>query len=86
MKGLSERTVRRHWMKARAYLHAAIRDDDAAGLMPEAPSWPKNPIAPGWQSASPYSTPALELPPEERARLAGGHPRVPTPEAGRDRD
>lgn len=27
MKSLSERTVRRHWTKARAYLHAAIRDD-----------------------------------------------------------
>ena len=27
MKGLSERTVRRYWTKARAYLHAALRDD-----------------------------------------------------------
>jgi RNA polymerase sigma factor (TIGR02999 family) len=27
MKGLSERTVRRYWIKARAYLHAALRDD-----------------------------------------------------------
>jgi RNA polymerase sigma factor (TIGR02999 family) len=27
MKGLSERTVRRHWTKARAYLHDALRDD-----------------------------------------------------------
>ena len=27
MKSLSERTVRRHWTKARAYLHAAIRDN-----------------------------------------------------------
>jgi RNA polymerase sigma factor (TIGR02999 family) len=26
MKNLSERTVRRHWTKARAYLHTAIRD------------------------------------------------------------
>lgn len=26
MKGLSERTIRRHWIKARAYLHATIRD------------------------------------------------------------
>jgi DNA-directed RNA polymerase specialized sigma24 family protein len=28
MKGLSERTVRRHWIKARAYLHATLRDAD----------------------------------------------------------
>lgn len=28
MKGLSERTVRRYWTKARAYLHAAMRDLD----------------------------------------------------------
>ena len=28
MKGLSERTIRRHWIKARAYLHATIRDAD----------------------------------------------------------
>ena len=28
MKGLSERTVRRHWTKARAYLHAAMREFD----------------------------------------------------------
>jgi len=27
MKGLSERTVRRYWTKARAYLHAALRND-----------------------------------------------------------
>jgi RNA polymerase sigma factor (TIGR02999 family) len=27
MKGLSERTVRRYWTKARAYLHAALRDN-----------------------------------------------------------
>ena len=27
MKGLSERTVGRYWTKARAYLHAALRDD-----------------------------------------------------------
>ena len=26
MKGLYERTIRRHWIKARAYLHATIRD------------------------------------------------------------
>jgi RNA polymerase sigma factor (TIGR02999 family) len=26
MKNLSERTVRRHWTKARAYLHTALRD------------------------------------------------------------
>ncbi len=31
MKGLSERTVRRHWIKARAYLHATIRDADQPG-------------------------------------------------------
>ncbi|MEP7116522.1 MAG: ECF-type sigma factor [Acidobacteriota bacterium] len=29
MKNLSERTVRRHWVKARAYLHAAIQADEA---------------------------------------------------------
>jgi RNA polymerase sigma factor (TIGR02999 family) len=29
MKGLSERTVRRYWTKARAYLHAAMSDLDA---------------------------------------------------------
>ena len=26
MKGLSDRTVRRYWVKARAYLHASLRD------------------------------------------------------------
>ncbi len=31
MKGLSERTVRRHWTKARAYLHDALRDDASPG-------------------------------------------------------
>ena len=30
MKGLSERTVRRSWTKARAYLHAALSDSAAA--------------------------------------------------------
>jgi DNA-directed RNA polymerase specialized sigma24 family protein len=30
MKGLSERTVRRQWTKARAYLHATMSDDDPA--------------------------------------------------------
>ena len=29
MKNLSERTVRRHWVKARAYLHTAIQADEA---------------------------------------------------------
>jgi RNA polymerase sigma factor (TIGR02999 family) len=28
MKGLSERTIRRHWIKARAYLHTALRNAD----------------------------------------------------------
>ena len=31
MKGTSERTVRRQWTKARAYLHAALRDDAPLG-------------------------------------------------------
>jgi len=31
MKGLSERTIRRHWIKARAYLHATIRDAGTPG-------------------------------------------------------
>jgi RNA polymerase sigma factor (TIGR02999 family) len=30
MKGLSDRTVRRHWTKARAYLRRAIRDSSAS--------------------------------------------------------
>jgi RNA polymerase sigma factor (TIGR02999 family) len=31
MKGQSERTVRRYWTKARAFLHATLRDDPPAG-------------------------------------------------------
>jgi hypothetical protein len=28
MRGVSERTVQRHWEKARIYLHHTVRDED----------------------------------------------------------
>jgi RNA polymerase sigma factor (TIGR02999 family) len=30
MRGVSERTVQRHWEKARIYLHRTVRDEDLA--------------------------------------------------------
>ena len=61
MRGVSERTVQRHWEKARIYLHRTIRDGQR--LTNRCPSSADD----RWQRLSPHLDRALELSGEERA-------------------